>query len=133
MASRVLIIGMLIVLCAVIYIVYTTFSLTHQQHLDIPVEDVRSKRFRLVIDVRTPKEREELGYYPNSIPISIDQLKNDVPFLIGSGLQSLQTPILVYSNGDHRAQLAAEMLYSMGYTQVRYIKQSYLSLLPGSQ
>jgi rhodanese-related sulfurtransferase len=86
-----------------------------------------------MIDVRTPKEREELGYYPNSIPISIDQLKKEVPFLIGSGLQPLQTPILVYSNGDYRAQAAAEILYSMGYSQVRYIKQTYLALLPGSQ
>ena len=131
MTSRLVIIGLLLILCAVIYVVYISFMSAYHPTLDIPTEEVRSTRFRLVIDVRTPKEREELGHYPNSIPISIDQLSKDVPFLIGSGLQSLQTPILVYSNGDARAKVAAEMLYSMGYTKVRYITQTYLSLLPG--
>ena len=124
---------MAIVLGAILYMVYTKLGSLPLPSLEIPIEEVRSKRFRLVIDVRTPKEREELGYYPNSIPIAVDQLKADVPFLIGSGLQSLQSPILVYSNGDRRAQLAAEMLHQLGYTQVRYIAKSYLSLMPGSQ
>ena len=124
---------MAIVLGAILYVVYTKLGSLPLPSLEIPIEEVRSKRFRLVIDVRTPKEREELGYYPNSIPIAVDQLKADVPFLIGSGLQSLQSPILVYSNGDRRAQLAAEMLHQLGYTQVRYIAKSYLSLMPGSQ
>ena len=124
---------MAIVLAAILYVVYTKLSSLPLPSLEIPMEEARSKRFRLVIDVRTPKEREELGYYPNSIPIAVDQLKADVPFLIGSGLQSLQSPILVYSNGDRRAQLAAEMLHQLGYAQVRYISKSYLSLMPGSQ
>jgi rhodanese-related sulfurtransferase len=124
---------MAIVLGAILYVVYTNMNSLQQPSLEIPVKEARSKRFRLMIDVRTPKEREELGYYPNSIPIAVDQLKTDVPFLIGSGLQSLQSPILIYSNGDRRAQLAAETLYHLGYTQVRYISTTYLSMLPGSR
>jgi len=124
---------MALILGAVLYVVYTNIDSIQLPTLEIPIEEARSKRFRLVIDVRTPKEREELGYYPNSIPIEVDQLRSDVPFLIGSGLRSLQSPILIYSNGDRRAQLAAEMLYHLGYTQVRYISKSYLSLMPGSQ
>lgn len=133
MASRAAILCMAIVIGAILYVVYTNMNSLEQPSLEIPVEEARSKRYRLVIDVRTPKEREELGYYPNSIPIAIDQLKSDVPFLIGSGLQSLQSPILVYCNGGRRAQLAAEILYHLGYTHVRYISTSYLSLLPGSR
>lgn len=124
---------MAILLVAVLYFVYTKIDTLQLPTLEIPIHEARSNRFKLIIDVRTPKEREELGYYPNSIPIAVDQLQKDVPFLIGSGLQSKQSPILVYSNGDRRAQLAAETLYHQGYTQVRFISTSYLSLLPGSQ
>jgi rhodanese-related sulfurtransferase len=135
MATRGSIICMTIVLCVILYAVYMKIESMHQMipTLEISIDQARSERHRRVIDVRTPKEREELGYYPNSIPIEIDQLKKEVPFLIGSGLQSLQAPLLVYSNGDRRAHLAAEILYGMGYTRVRYISSSYLSLLPGSQ
>lgn len=133
MASRGAILCMAIILGAILYVVYSNINSLQSPTLEIPVKEARSKRFRLVIDVRSPKEREELGYYPNSIPIAVDQLKSDVPFLIGSGLQSLQSPILIYCNSGHRAQLAAEILYNMGYKQVRYISTSYLSLMPGSQ
>jgi len=134
MASRAAILCMGIILVAILYFVYTNMNSLHQlPSLEMPVEEARSKRFRLVIDVRTPKEREELGYYPNSIPIEVDKLQSDVSFLIGSGLQSLQSPILIYSNGDGRAQLAAGMLYELGYSNVRYISTSYLSLMPGSR
>jgi rhodanese-related sulfurtransferase len=124
---------MAIVIGAILYVVYTNMNSLQQPSLEIPIEEARSKRFRLVIDVRTPKEREELGYYPNSIPIEVDKLRSDIPFLIGSGLQSLQSPILIYCNSGHRAQLAAEILYQLGYTNVRYISSSYLSLMPGSR
>jgi rhodanese-related sulfurtransferase len=124
---------MIVVLAAVLYFVYTNIGAIQRPKLELSIQDARSRRFQLIIDVRSPKEREELGYYPNSIPIAVDQLQKDVPFLIGSGLQSKQSPILVYSNGDRRAQLAAEMLYHLGYTHVRFISTSYLSLLPGSQ
>ena len=133
MASRAAILCMAIVIGAILYVVYTNMDSLQQPSLEIPVEEARSKRFRLVIDVRTPKEREELGYYPNSIPIEVDKLQSDVSFLIGSGLQSLQSPILIYCNSGHRAQLAAGILYELGYTNVRYISTSYLSLLPGSR
>ena len=133
MASRAAILCMAIIIGAILYVVYTNMNSLQQPSLEMPVEEARSKRFRLVIDVRTPKEREELGYYPNSIPIEVDKLQSDVSFLIGSGLQSLQSPILIYCNSGHRAQLAAGILYELGYTNVRYISTSYLSLLPGSR
>jgi rhodanese-related sulfurtransferase len=115
---------------------YIIKSSTVNRSLRISKDQARSQRFSLILDLRSPKEREELGYYPNSIPVSIDQLHTEVPFLLGSKPNDYtikNTHILVYSNMDQRAVSAAEILYNMGYHNVRYIKESYLSLLPGSQ
>ncbi len=96
--------------------------------LKISVAEAKARRFGLIIDVRTPKERELLGYYPESIPISLKQLEQQVPL----DISSKNTGILVYSNEDNRAQKAAETLYTMGYKNVRFITETYLRLMPGS-
>jgi rhodanese-related sulfurtransferase len=112
------------------YLVYTYYAnpARSETSLRISVGEAKARRFGLIIDVRTPKERELLGYYPNSIPISPQQLQQEVPL----DISSKKTWILVYSNGDNRAAAAAEVLYRMGYRNVRYIKETYLSLMPGS-
>ena len=96
--------------------------------LKISVSEARSRRFGMNFDARTLKERDVLGYYPNSIPISAQRLQQEVPL----DISSKNTWILVYSNNDNRAVVAAEILYKMGYKNVRYIKETYLSLMPGS-
>jgi rhodanese-related sulfurtransferase len=96
--------------------------------LQISTGEARSRRFGLILDMRSAREREELGYYPNSIPVSLDRLSSEVPFLNSN----LATSIMVYSNGDNRAKVAAHALYQMGYRNVRYITTSYLALMPGS-
>lgn len=118
------------VLVLLVYLGFTYYSSpTHsEQSLRISVGEAKARRFGLIIDVRTPKERELLGYYPNSIPISPQRLQQEVPL----DISSKNTWILVYSNGDNRAAAAAEILYRMGYRNVRYIKETYLSLMPGS-
>ena len=114
---------------AIIYLVYSNvISPVYESSLKISVSEARSRRFGLIIDVRTPKERDQLGYYPNSIPISMENIRNQVPL----DISNKNTWILVYSNGDNRAALAAETLYRMGYSNVKYIKERYLSLMPGS-
>ena len=117
----------------VIYSVAPSMKKYYQEmtSLEITTEEARRHRFHLIIDVRTPKEREELGFYPNSIPIAIQDLMKDVPFLIGSGLSSKNSHIMIYSNGDRRAQVAAQMLYDHGYHHVRYISTTYDRLMPG--
>lgn len=116
---------------------YSILSSIQQHSLLIDIGLAKAQRFGLILDVRSPKEREELGYYPNSIPVSMEQLQEEVPFLLGSkpnDISEKKTNILIYSTpGDYRAQNAAEILYQMGYHNVRYINQSYLRLLPGSQ
>jgi rhodanese-related sulfurtransferase len=97
--------------------------------LQISTGEARARRFGLILDMRNAREREELGYYPNSIPVSFDQLSSEVPFLNSNRAVS----ILVYSNGDNRAKVAAHALYQMGYRNARYITTSYLALMPGSK
>ena len=110
------------------YYYYDNFESGDGPLLKISVGEAKARRFGLIIDVRTPKERELLGYYPNSIPISPQRLQQQVPL----DISSKDTWILVYSNGDSRAEMAAKILYGMGYRNVRYISETYLSLMPGS-
>ena len=128
------------VLFIVLYHVKDTsfFSLPSSTTLQLTAEEARRQRFALILDVRTPREREEFGFYPNSIPVDASQLQEEVPYLLGEkpGRQRHErpprtTPILVYSNaGDGRAQRAAETLYDLGFVGVRYIQESYLRMLP---
>ena len=125
--------GSVLSIAIIVVIIYIIYSIKHQSptmgpSLKISVSEAKERRFGLIIDVRTPKEREQLGYYPNSIPISPDILSQQVPL----DISNKNTWILVYSNGDNRAPIAAEILYRMGYPNVRYITKTYLSLMPGS-
>lgn len=121
------------ILAIVIYVIYVIYGMLQQSiiknpSLRISAGEAKARRFGLIIDVRTLKEREELGYYPNSIPMSLDMINKEVPFAISNK----NTWILIYCNSGSRAVNAAEILYRMGYNNVRYIKESYLSLMPGS-
>lgn len=111
----------------VYYYYYDNFE-SGNSSLRIPIEEAKARRFGLIIDGRTPKEREILGYYPNSIPISPERVKEEVPLLISNK----NTWILIYCNTGNNAANAAHILYKMGYRNVRYINESYLSLMPGS-
>jgi len=118
----------LLTILIIVIIAYLVYSIPvhNEPSLKISISEARSRRFGLIIDVRTPKERDQLGYYPNSVPISMERISNQVPL----DISSKNTWILVYS-GDNRATIAAEVLYRMGYRNVKYIKESYLKLMPG--
>ena len=117
----------LLVVSVILFLIYS--QTTYPEHsLRISVAEARARRFGLIIDVRTPIERDQMGYYPNSIPISMEKLRTEVPL----DISSKRTWILVYS-GDNRAAVAADILYGMGYSNVKYITESYLKLMPGSR
>jgi len=97
--------------------------------LRISIQEAKAKRFGLIVDVRSLRERATLGFYPLSIPISMQALRTQLPL----DISNKQTPILVYSNGDSRAAEAAAIIYQMGYRNVSYIDKPYLALMPGSQ
>ncbi len=120
-----------VILALLVFLVYNYINRpqTLASALKISIGEAKARRFGLIVDVRTPRERDLLGYYPNSIPISIEKLRKEVPL----DISSKKTHILVYSNGDDRAKLAAQLLYNAGYSNARYINETYLSLMPGSE
>lgn len=129
-----------LLLCVVVTIVVIFLYIPHplsflqKDPLSLTAEMARHRRHALIVDVRTPKEREEFGFFPESIPIDPSRVVEEVPFLLGQrpGInQQRPTPILVYSNaGDGRAQRVANQLYDIGFIGVRYLKGSYLDMLP---
>ena len=125
--------GLIIIILIILLSVYYTHNGMNLVHdltpiLLISIDEARARRFGLIIDVRSPEERTQLGYYPDSIPISIHDLQKGLAL----DISNKSTPILIYSNGDSRAEAAATIVYHMGYRNVRYIDTNYLSLLPGS-
>ena len=123
-----------VVIFMIIIISYTQMSPVSQstqsmQSLRISIDEAKAKRFGLIIDVRSLKERALLGFYPLSIPIAMQALRTQLPL----DISNKQTPILVYSNGDSRAGEAASIIYQMGYRNVSYIDKPYLALMPGSR
>ena len=121
----------IVVIAVIVYLIYSNTAVSNKKSepsLKISVIEARSRRFGLIIDVRTSLERELLGYYPNSIPFSLDKLGQQVPL----DMPNKNAWILVYSNGksDKKALIATETLYRKGYKNVRYIDESYLSLMP---
>lgn len=98
-----------------------------EKTLEILPHQVRSQRFAYFIDVRTPQEREEYGFYPNSIPILIDQLDTQLT----ADIPNRELALLVYSSGDDRALHAAQKIHQLGYNHVRYLRGTYHDLMPG--
>lgn len=109
-----------LIIFIIIYTAYPYFisPIYPEYSLNISISEARSRRFGLIIDIRTTKERER-GYYPNSIPMD----KLHMPDI------SKNTWILIYSG--ERASTAAEKLHRIGYENVRYINESYQKLMPG--
>jgi len=115
---------LVITVCAVYFSTNDTGFI--RPSLEISVAEARMRRFGLILDVRSLQEREEMGFFPNSIPYDPEDWKK-------GGLVGKETSMMVYSNGDGRAQRVAEQLYSMGYHNVHYITSTFTSLLPGSK
>jgi rhodanese-related sulfurtransferase len=129
----------LLILSIIAIVIHSGFgpfslSLVNPDSLSISAEEARRHRFSFIFDLRTQRDREENGFYPNSIPISVETIKQEVPFLLGqkpSDQRIRSTPILVYSHSnDGRARLAAETLYDMGFVGTRYLSGSYLQMMP---
>jgi rhodanese-related sulfurtransferase len=126
---------LVLLLGILLYLLYASASsLLPSPSLHLSAEQARRQRFALILDARTPRDREEGGFYPNSIPVDPATVQDEVPFLLGqrpTDRTPRATPILVYSQaGDGKAKQVAETLYTMGYTGVRYLTESYVSLLP---
>lgn len=122
-----------LLLCIIIIIVIFFVFIHIKQHIHISSYDMlispqeaKSRRFGLILDVRTLQERELYGGYPNSIIIPFEDLTNQSI----SDLVSKDTSILIYCNKGNRAKNASVMLKSWGFKNVKYINQPYNSMMP---
>lgn len=95
--------------------------------LHISAQEAQAKlaanEFDIVLDVRSNMEYN-LGHYPNAKHIPILQLSERAP----KELPDLTARILIYCNTGQRSRKASEILYGLGYKNVRYISGAYTTL-----
>lgn len=118
--------SVIIVIGMIVYSLYGSTPLMGPT-LRVTPQEARARRYGRIFDVRSPVERDRLGYFPHSLPLSMENLEKGIPLDL-----PLTTHILVYSNGDDRAQRAAEQISRMGYPHVRYLQETYQALMPGA-
>jgi len=110
----------------IVYSLYGSSTLMGPS-LRVTPQEARARLYGRIFDVRSPVERDRLGYLPHSLPLSMENLERGLPLDV-----PLTAHILVYSNGDDRAQRAAEQISRMGYPHVRYLQETYQALMPGA-
>lgn len=84
------------------------------------------KKVDLILDVRTPLERETLGFYPNSVHIPSGELNEET---VGKAIHHKNARILVYCNTGQRARVATEKLHELGYKNAYYIAGPHTSIM----
>ena len=119
--------GSFLVLAAVAmvfaYLAYYTFSSPYKVSSEEANRLLREKKVDVVLDVRTKMEYN-LGHYPEALHIPTANLAYTAETL----LPNKNTPILVYCNTGQRARYATDLLVAKGYTNVKYIAGTYLTL-----
>lgn len=115
-----------VLLLLLVYFIIKLRNYARYSVFKISIEDAKKLLLdpkTVVIDVRTSLERK-VGYYNNSIHIPASDIDNDFMKLN----LNKNTNIIVYCNTGQRARRAAEKIFKLGYCNVRYIVESYLSL-----
>jgi phage shock protein E len=121
-----LIITVVILVGVLLYNHLTLQTNSNPKNMLITPQEAKARRFGLILDVRTQRERELYGYYPNSVVIPFEELTQASV----SELVSKDTSILIYCKKGRRAGQAALMLKSWGFKNVKYIDQAYTSMMP---
>ena len=115
-----------VLLLLLVYFIIKLRNYARYSVFKISIEDAKkllSDPKTVVVDVRTSLERN-VGYYNNSIHIPASDIDNDFMKLN----LNKNTTIIVYCNTGQRAKRAAEKIFKLGYCNVKYIVESYLSL-----
>ncbi len=79
----------------------------------------------VILDVRTVLERNNLGFYPNSLHIPSGELESKVE----EAIPVKSTRIIVYCNTGQRARAAVEKLRKLGYMDVAYISGNHTTIM----
>ncbi|MGB8892534.1 MAG: rhodanese-like domain-containing protein [Methanoregula sp.] len=79
------------------------------------VQDLNDLLFRekpFVLDVRDKKNREKVGYIPDSLPVYIGELVQHIPEI------PKNRPVFVYCDSGYKGSLGVSVLAIHGYTEV---------------
>lgn len=118
------------VIGAIIYYLYSyTNASPYRVSSEVANIFLRTNKFDVILDVRTRMERENLGYYPGSTNIPVNELSQQFP----KNYPNKNNIILVYCNTGQRARYATDLLRSMGYKNAVYISSGPDSLTKKSE
>jgi rhodanese-related sulfurtransferase len=117
-----ILIGIVVILC-----IAFLYSYSSPLRIDSSeaVRRIQKGEIDKVVDVRTDIEVQTLGAYPGSIHVPSADLAKRASSLFGK-----EDRLLLYCNSGQRARAAAEKLKTMGYSNVRYIAEPYVALMP---
>ena len=100
---------------------YYTYNGSHLIDSQTAKLKIQNKEIEVVIDVRTQYEYDK-GHFPGALHVPVQNINREtIDFPKSTG-------ILVYCNTGQRARRAAEMIQSLGYTNVSYIAGSYKTI-----
>ena len=106
----------------VILAVYSSYS-PHEVSSTDAKKMIRNNQFDVILDVRTKEERQT-GFYKGSVHIPEATLKQGIQ----NQYPDRKTKILVYCATGRRAKNATDVLRSMGYSNVLFIRGTYTDL-----
>lgn len=106
-----------------LYIKYEK-TLDHASKITPKVAKEKIAKGAKVLDVRTSTEYG-IGHYSGAVNLTYDQLSENN--LTNNGI-SITDTIVVYCNSGTRARKASDKLIDLGYKNVFYIVETYLSL-----
>ena len=106
------------VIGAIIYYLYSyTIASPYRVSSEVANIFLRNNKIDVILDVRTRMERENLGSYPGSANIPVNELSQQFP----KNYPNKSNIILVYCNTGQRARYATDLLHSLGYKNAFYI------------
>jgi rhodanese-related sulfurtransferase len=115
----------LLILGIIIYLYHYAISSPYLISSDVAKILVKNNKLDVILDVRTPLERQTLGFYPGSVNIQTSDLEEKMPKMY----PNKNNLILLYCNTGQRARNATEKLHKMGYSNAIYIASGYKSLI----
>lgn len=116
----------IMIILTLVYAFYYAYSSPYRISTERARDLLDKDQIDVILDVRTQVERDNLGFYPNSLHIPAAELETKfVPYYPNKST----TTILIYCNTGQRARKAAEKLQSLGYKNAAYIVSSYRNLM----
>lgn len=123
--TKIILIILILLVLLIIFMAAKIYSLSGNQLITSENAKFFIKKgvINKIIDIRT-KTEYNLGHYPNSVHLPVNEINNNSVKKMNKNLG-----ILVYCNTGQRARIAAEKLNKLGFKYVYYIDGTYKSIM----